>query len=67
MRVPSEGLDEYGGWKGVQAEATGFFRVQEIAGRWWLITPEGNGFISMGMNHLDLNVLKYPDNVHIWR
>ena len=67
MKVPDERLDRYGGWREVQAKATGFFRVQEVAGRWWFITPEGNGFISMGMNHLDLNVLKYPDNIHIWR
>ena len=57
----------YGGFRGVQAKATGFFRTEQIDGRWWLITPDGNGFISIGMNHFDLAVLKYPDNIHIWQ
>ena len=30
--------------------ATGFFRTERIAGRWWLIDPEGAPFISRGMN-----------------
>ena len=59
--------DRYGGSLLVQSDATGFFRVEEIDGWWWLITPEGNAFLSMGMNHLDLAVLKHPDNIHIWR
>ncbi len=47
------GRDQYGGWTGVRVAATGFFRVQQIGGRWWFITPEGNGFLSVGVNHVD--------------
>ena len=60
-------LDRYGGYPGIRAEATGFFRVQRVLGRWWFIDPDGNAFISLGVNHIESSALKYPDNVHIWR
>lgn len=41
--------DKYGGWKVGNNAATGFFRVEKIGGRWWLITPEGNLYISKGV------------------
>src|SRR5262249_35745154 len=31
-----------------QAKATGFFRVEKIDDRWWLIDPEGHYFFSTG-------------------
>lgn len=31
-------------------EGTGFFRVEERGGRWWLVTPEGAPFYSTGCN-----------------
>jgi hypothetical protein len=46
--------DQYGGWTGKKFGATGFFRVEKDE-RWWLVTPEGNAFLSVGINHL------YPD------
>jgi len=64
---PDNQRDRYGGTTVVKAESTGFFRAIELNGRWWLITPDGQGFISMGMNHLDLSALKYPDNLHIFK
>jgi len=45
--------DRYGGWKKISAEATGFFRIEKLENRWWFITPEGNVFMSTGMNHVD--------------
>lgn len=54
---PSLDRDRFGGWKGRAFEATGFFRVEKDD-RWWLVTPEGNAFLSFGINHL------YPD---LWR
>jgi hypothetical protein len=33
-------------------EATGFFRVTRGGGRWWLVTPEGDPFYSIGINAL---------------
>jgi agarase len=32
--------------------ATGFFRVEEVDGRWWFVTPDGRRFISKGINHI---------------
>lgn len=44
-------LDRYGGWKGgVQLEATGWFRTAKHAGKWWMVTPEGHLFLSIGVN-----------------
>jgi len=46
-------LDAYGGWTGKSSVSTGFFRVAKFDGRWWFITPDGNAFISTGINHVD--------------
>lgn len=51
----SEGLyDQYGGYTKAFAGASSgsAFRVRKINGRWALITPKGNGFFSMGPNHV---------------
>ena len=42
--------DKYGGFASTSAKATGFFRVEQIDGRWWFITPEGHYFYSTGVN-----------------
>ena len=36
-------------------EATGFFQVSELGGRWLLITPDGKPFYSVGVNHVTAN------------
>jgi hypothetical protein len=64
---PDSDRDSYGATRHIRSTGTGFFRVERIDGRWWFVSPEGHGFISMGINHLDLAALKYPDNVHIFR
>jgi hypothetical protein len=45
--------DTYGGWKSLHFEATGFFRTCERDGVWWLVTPQGNAFLSKGINHVN--------------
>jgi hypothetical protein len=42
--------DIYGGFANTQAKATGFFRVQQIDGRWWFVDPAGHLFYSTGVN-----------------
>ena len=43
--------DEYGGWAaGPQLEATGSFRTEKVDGKWWLVTPSGRLFYSLGIN-----------------
>ena len=44
--------DTYGGWTAIRGEKTGFFHTQKIDGVWWIITPEGNGFLSKGINSI---------------
>ena len=63
---PDQDRDAYGATRHIHSQATGFFRVEKIDGRWWFVSPEGHGFISMGMNHLDLAALKHEDNVHLF-
>jgi len=42
--------DRFGGWaKGPQRPATGYFRVEQFDGRWWLVDPEGRLFWSHGV------------------
>lgn len=45
---------------------TGFFRLEKRE-RWWIVTPDGSPFFSIGVNHLDPATLRYPENIHIWR
>lgn len=44
--------DPYGGTTTISTEATGFFRTEEIDGRRWFITPEGNAFFPVALSHL---------------
>ncbi|NBW96046.1 MAG: hypothetical protein EBR28_04790 [Planctomycetia bacterium] len=43
-------LDRFGGLAPATEQATGFFRVEKIGDRWWLVDPDGGRFISRGMN-----------------
>ena len=44
-------LDRYGGWlERPREKATGFFHIQQIGGRSWLIDPEGCRYFNMGIN-----------------
>lgn len=43
--------DRFGGWNtGPQLEATGFFRVEKVNGKWWFVDPEGHLFWSHGVD-----------------
>jgi hypothetical protein len=49
------GLDRFGGRTDVAGlKATGFFHAQKQGGRWWLVTPEGHAFFSLGVNAVNL-------------
>ena len=50
-----------------QVEPDGFFTLDRDHDRWWLITPEGKRFFSIGLNHIDPASLRYPENIRIWR
>jgi hypothetical protein len=46
------GYGKYGGYAGTKATATGFFRVEQIDGRWWFVDPDGHLFLSTGSNSM---------------
>ena len=50
--MADEQRDRYGGYPGLQAEATGFFRLERLKGRWWLIDPQGNQTIPVLMERV---------------
>ena len=52
MLVPRSGVPacRYGGFGAGRRTASGFFRVEQIAGRWWLVDPQGCRFWSAGVN-----------------
>ena len=51
LRQAPDSWDSYGGWKnGPKLAATGHFRTQKVDGKWWLVTPEGHLFFSVGVN-----------------
>lgn len=61
-----DGRDRFGGWTGKRFQATGFFRVEK-EDRWWLVTPEGNAFLSFGINHLHPNWWNQEHNRDAWK
>jgi hypothetical protein len=50
LPAPPAHRDEFGGWtRGSKFPASGFFRTaQDGNGRWWLVTPTGHPFWSIG-------------------
>jgi hypothetical protein len=46
-------ISKYGGFLGMKAKATGFFRVEQINGRWWFVDPEGYLFFSTGSTGIE--------------
>ncbi len=63
MADKAEEHDRYGGWTGITTTLTGFFRIEKLRKRWWFITPEGNVFMSTGMNHVDFREDYSPEFV----
>ncbi len=45
-------LDRWGGLTAYPREATGFFRVEEIEGRWWFVSPDGGPLLVQGVNSM---------------
>ncbi len=58
--------DKFGGWTGKKFKSTGFFRLEKDE-RWWLVTPEGNAFLSFGINHLHPGLWRLPHNRDAWK
>ena len=48
-------------WKEPPAK-TGFVRVKEIEGVWWFVSPTGEPFLSLGVNHIEPHLWLGPYN-----
>ncbi len=44
--------DRYGGYLAISGKKTGFFHVERIGRRWWIVTPDGHAFLSKGVCHV---------------
>jgi Beta-galactosidase len=54
--------DRFGGLAGTGSfSVTGFFRTERRNGRWWLVTPEGNPFFSIGMDVVQASGATYVE------
>jgi len=60
-------LDRYGGFaeRNISFEATGFFHTVRRQGRWWLVTPLGNPFYSLGVN--GVRIKSFRNNAGVTR
>ena len=47
---PAPKLSKYGGDLGRTWKATGFIRVQQDKGRWWVVDPQGHPYLTVAMN-----------------
>jgi hypothetical protein len=46
----SYNYSKYGGYLQARVNGTGFFRTENIDGRWWFVDPEGYLFLSVGVD-----------------
>lgn len=46
LKAGDFGLCKYGGYLNTKAKATGFFRVEQVDGKWWFVDPDGHLFFS---------------------
>jgi hypothetical protein len=44
------------------AHATGYVHVQQIDGAWWFVGPDGDKFVSLGVNHIEPHLWLAPYN-----
>lgn len=64
--IEPSALDRFGGLKSVRFAASGHFRVEKTD-RWWFVTPDGNAFLSFGLNHPNEDYITQDYNVEFWK
>jgi len=54
-------VHQFKGCSDLKGKQTGFSHAERVEGRWWIVDPEGNVFLSLGINHVkpDLLALAY--------
>jgi hypothetical protein len=40
---------KYSGYQSTKVKATGFFRVEQVEGKWWFVDPDGHFYLSMAV------------------
>lgn len=59
--------DRFGGWAaGPRLGATGWFRTEEVNGKWWLVTPDGTLFLSFGLNCVGTGEYTFVEQRDAW-
>ncbi len=59
--------DGYGGWgEGPVLQATGWFRTEQVNNKWWLVTPEGRLFFSVGMDCVGMGEYTFVEGRSDW-
>lgn len=66
LQAPLITFGASGGIRTTQVDPDGYFTLGKEKNHWWLITPDGKPFFTMGLNHIDPASLRYPENVDIW-
>jgi hypothetical protein len=61
-RAADGDYDRFGGWTKLQGKKTGFFHIEQIDGRFWFITPDGNAFFSKGVCSVNRDELEGKAN-----
>jgi hypothetical protein len=46
LKAGDFGYCKFGGYANTKAKATGFFRVEQVDGKWWFVDPDGHLFFS---------------------
>jgi hypothetical protein len=64
---PQPDRDPYGGSMSAQLAATGYFRVEQVKGRWFFVTPEGHPFIAIGANHTGPTLRDKAGQEGLWK
>ena len=48
-----------------KSKSEGFFTLDQRKNHWWLITPDGKPFFTIGLNHIDPASMRYSENIDI--
>ncbi|MDF2543608.1 MAG: hypothetical protein K0S47_3326 [Herbinix sp.] len=65
-QYPYPDWDQYGGWLKKPMTRTGWFHTEYDGNRWWLVDPEGNAFVSAGLDCLRPGNETRVDPVRPW-
>jgi len=68
--APQSSFSRYGSNPDLKRKATGFFYVEKISNRWWIIDPEGYAGINAGVNGVrpgksDRNINALQTGLHL--